>query len=265
MRTAAIGGLLLGSRPAAIAGFVVPVGVDAIERLVFRTFAHVSEEVQESPPTGFAPALANRNAAPPVMTPPNIGWGGATPDHCPPRTPCGCGLLPMPARVRQCSMALPATVMHSAPATLLCWLATGGNTAIWTRLATALVPWLEPFRASWPRNHQRIAMRSPSLVVHLAPATRIAWSLAAVNGADGRLSLHRVTSGVMGAAVSAARPLYCTTAAPTAPRASLTYVDDESGEVDKHGVRVQRRVVGLPDPEAALIEAIWDSVESKPR
>ena len=51
---------------------------------------------------------------------------------------------------------------------------------------------------------------------------------------------------------------------PTVPRANLTYVDDPSGEVDKHGVRVQRRVVGLPSPEAALIEAVWDSVEATP-
>lgn len=51
---------------------------------------------------------------------------------------------------------------------------------------------------------------------------------------------------------------------PTVPRANLTYVDDPSGEVDKHGLPVQRRVVGAPDPEAALIEAVWDSVEATP-
>lgn len=52
---------------------------------------------------------------------------------------------------------------------------------------------------------------------------------------------------------------------PTVPRSNLTYIDDPSGEVDKNGLRVQKRVVGLPNPEAALIEAIWDSVETTPR
>ena len=51
---------------------------------------------------------------------------------------------------------------------------------------------------------------------------------------------------------------------PTVPRANQTYVDDPSGEVDKHGLPVQKRVVGLPNPEAALIEALWDSIDLTP-
>jgi len=47
---------------------------------------------------------------------------------------------------------------------------------------------------------------------------------------------------------------------PLVPRANLTYVDG----VNIDGNPIKRRVVGAQAPEAALVEAIWDSVESAP-
>lgn len=57
---------------------------------------------------------------------------------------------------------------------------------------------------------------------------------------------------------------------PTVPRANLTYVDsgatDARGELlrDKYGELLKRRVVGVPNPEAALVEALWDSIDGTP-
>jgi hypothetical protein len=81
MSAAAIVGLFLHGRPTAIARFVIPVVVDAVDREAMRALTHVSQEIIED-----QPSFADSDAAPSIVFPNMAFWIEASGFHGRPRT-----------------------------------------------------------------------------------------------------------------------------------------------------------------------------------
>ena len=107
--------LLSARRPAAIAGLVVAVVIDAVERHVCGTLAHVSEEVLKE-----KPSLADTDAPASIARPLGHGFIAAASAHSAPTLVSGgaSGAVLLPSQLKRPAF-LPALVVGDAPAASL--------------------------------------------------------------------------------------------------------------------------------------------------
>jgi len=68
-------------RPTTVRRLVVAIKVDAVKRLPFRTFTHVSQEIQETPANKGIPAVADGDSTATIMRVRSIAGIAATPEH----------------------------------------------------------------------------------------------------------------------------------------------------------------------------------------